>query len=183
MSPSAKHASREASLWATAALGALALVYFFDDMRSAVVPAIDGVRQEISMLEARDAKRPGFAREVRLKADGRGHFVLDASVNDRAASFMADTGATLVALTYEDAERLGLAPRSLDFSAQVQTGNGVARVARVTFDRVRVDDIIVRNVPAMVAERGALGTNLLGMSFLGRLKSFQMQGDELVLTE
>ena len=98
--------------------------------------------------------------------------MLDAAVNDRAATFIDDTGATLVAL-YEDAEQLGLAPRSLDFSAHAQTAKGVARVASITLDRVRVDDIIVRDVPAVVAERGALGTNLLGMSFLGRLKSVQ----------
>ena len=47
----------------------------------------------------------------------------------------------------------GLSPRSLDFSARAQTANGVARVAPITLDRVRVDDIIVRNVPAVVAER------------------------------
>lgn len=90
--------------------------------------------------------------------------MLDAAVNDRAATFIDDTGATLVALTYEDAEQMGLAPRSLDFSAHAQTASGVARVAPITLDRVRVDDIIVRDVPAVVAERGALGTNLLGMS-------------------
>ena len=50
-------------------------------------------------------------------------------------------------------------------------------------DRVRVDDIVVRDVAAAVAEKGALDTNLLGMSFLGRLKSFQMQGSELVLVQ
>ena len=183
MSPSARHALREAGVWATAALGALLLVYFFDDLRSALGPGGKGARQDITMFEAREAKRPGFTREVRLKSDGRGHFMLDAAVNDRAATFMADTGAMLVALTYEDAERMGLSPRSLDFSARVQTANGVARVAPVTLDRVRVDDITVRDVPAVVAERGALATNLLGMSFLGRLKSVQMQGGELVLTQ
>jgi aspartyl protease family protein len=47
---------------------------------------------------------------------------------------------------------------------------------------MRVEDITVRDIPAVVAEKGALTTNLLGMSFLGRLKSFQMQGSELVLT-
>jgi aspartyl protease family protein len=174
---------REASVWIAAALGALLLVYFFDDLRSALGPSGEGARRDVTMFEAREAKRPSFAREVRLKSDGRGHFMLEAAVNDREAMFMADTGATLVALTYEDAERLGLAPRGLDFSARVQTANGVARVAPVTLDRVRVDDITVRDVPAMVAERGALATNLLGMSFLGRLKSFQVQGGELVLTQ
>jgi aspartyl protease family protein len=94
---------------------------------------------------------------------------------------MADTGATLVLLTYEDAARLGLSPQRLDFSARVETANGVSHVAPVMLDRVRVDDITVRDVEAVVAERGALDTNLLGMSFLGRLKSFAKQGSELVL--
>ena len=67
--------------------------------------------------------------------------------------------------------------------ASPQTANGVSRVAPVTLDRVRVDDITVRDVPAVVAEKGALATNLLGMSFLGRLKSFQMQGSELMLVQ
>lgn len=183
MSPSARHALREASAWAAAALGALLLVYFFDDIRTALGPGAGGMRPDVAMFEARDEARPGFAREVRLKGDGRGHFVFDVSVNDRDATVMADTGATLVALTYEDAERLGLSPRSLDFSGRVQTANGIARVAPVMLDRVRIDDIVVRNVPAMVGERGALADNLLGMSFLGRLKSFQVQGNELVLTQ
>jgi aspartyl protease family protein len=56
-------------------------------------------------------------------------------------------------------------------------------VAPVTLDHVRVDDITVRDVPAVVAEKGALATNLLGMSFLSRLKSFQMRGSELILVQ
>ena len=92
---------------------------------------------------------------------------------------MADTGATLVVLTYEDAARVGLSPHSLDFSGCAQTANGVARVAPVMLYRVRVDNITLRDVPAAVAEKGALDVNLLGMSFLGRLKGFQMQGREL----
>jgi aspartyl protease family protein len=120
---------------------------------------------------------------VRLKADARGHFVFGVAVNDRPASFMADTGATLVVLTYEDAARLGFSPQRLDFSGRVETANGVSRVAPITLDRVHVEEITVRDVPALVAEKGALATNLLGMSFLGRLKSVQMQGSELILVQ
>ena len=135
------------------------------------------------MSEESGTNASGFAREVRLKADPRGHFVFEAAINDRPASFMADTGATLVVLTYEDAARLGLSPHRLDFTGLAQTANGTARVAPVTLDRVRVEDITVRDVPAVVAEKGALATNLLGMSFLSRLKSFQMQGSELILVQ
>lgn len=56
-------------------------------------------------------------------------------------------------------------------------------MAPVSLDRVRVEDITIRNVPAAVAEKGALGTRLLGMSFLSRLKNFQIQQGELVLTQ
>lgn len=129
------------------------------------------------------AAAASFGGEVRLKADPRGHFVFEAAINGRKATLMADTGATIVVLTYEDAERLGLSPQGLDFSARAQTANGVSRVAPLVLDRVRVDDITVRDVPAAVAERGALATNLLGMSFLGRLTSFQVQGRELILVQ
>lgn len=62
------------------------------------------------------------------------------------------------------------------------TANGAARVAQLTLE-VRLGDIAVRDVPAAVAERGALAINLLGMSFLGRLKNFEMKGRELVLVQ
>jgi clan AA aspartic protease (TIGR02281 family) len=106
---------------------------------------------------------PKLCLEVRLKADARGHFVLDAAINDRPTTITADTGATLVVLTYEDAARLGLSPHSLNFSGLAEIPNGVARMAPITLDRVRVQDLTVRDVPAVVAERGALATNLLGM--------------------
>ena len=83
---------------------------------------------------------------------------------------MVDTGASQVALTFEDASRAGIYVRDRDFTQQVRTANGVARVAPVTLDRVSIGDITVRDVPASVSERGMLGTTLLGMSFLKRLE-------------
>lgn len=182
MGSAARHVLHEALLWGAVALGGFAFIYFFDDLKSAFGPG-GSVAPIAERSEPKQATSSGFAGEVRLKADPRGHFVFAAAVNDRLATFMADTGATLVVLTYEDAARLGLSPHSLEFSGLAQTANGVARVAPVTLDRVRVEDITVRHVPAVVAEKGALATNLLGMSFLGRLKSFQMQGSELVLMQ
>jgi len=182
MGSATKHLLREALLWGAMALAGFALFYFFDDIRSALRPGAETVPSTAARQESAK-KPPSFAGEVRLKADARGHFVFDAAINDRPATFMADTGATLVVLTYEDAARLGLSPHSLDFTGLAQTANGVSRVAPVMLDRVRVEDITVRDVPAAVAEKGALGTNLLGMSFLGRLKSFQMQGSELILIQ
>jgi aspartyl protease family protein len=177
-----KHALVEAMQWGTLALGIVAVVYFFDDLRAAFGPGGHPSFAE-TMRDRPTGNEAGFAREVRLRANANGHFVFKAAVNERLASFMADTGATLVVLTYEDARRLGLSPHNLDFSAPVQTANGVSHVAPVTLDRVRVEDITVRNVPAAIAEKGMLTTNLLGMSFLGRLKSFHIQDGELVLIQ
>jgi aspartyl protease family protein len=182
MSSATKHVLHEALAWGAVALAGFAVFYFFDDLKSALGPGMDAARPVAARQES-ETKSPGFAREVRLKADPRGHFIFAADVNGRPATFMADTGATLVVLSYEEAARLGLSPQRLDFSGRVETANGVARVAPVTLGRVRVEDILVRDVPALVAERGALATNLLGMSFLGRLKSFQMQGSDLVLVQ
>jgi aspartyl protease family protein len=172
----------EALIWAAVALGCFALFYYFDDLRAALGPAAEVASSTLARHE-RAAKSAGFGGEVHLKADPRGHFVFEGAVNDRRTTFMADTGATLVVLTYEDATRLGLSPHSLDFSGAAETANGVSRIAPVVLERVRVDDITVRDVPAAVAEKGALETNLLGMSFLSRLKSFHMQGNELVLLQ
>ena len=182
MSSAAKHVLHEALVWGAVAIIGFAVIYYFHDLRAAFGPGAETAPISAARQES-GTKSPGFAREVRLKADARGHFVFGAAINDRPASFMADTGATLVVLTYEDAARLGLSPHSLDFSGLAQTANGVSRVAPITLDRVRVEDITVRDVPAAVAEKGALATNLLGMSFLGRLKSFQMQGSELILMQ
>ena len=70
---------------------------------------------------------------------------------------------------------------SLNFSARVSSANGITRLAPVKLSRMRIGSIMVRDVQAAIAEKGALSTNLLGMSFLGRLKSFHLQDDELIL--
>ena len=67
---------------------------------------------------------------------------------------MVDTGASIVALTFEDAERAGLYIRDRDYTQRVNTANGLARIAPVTLDRVSIGDIMVRNVPAAVSEPG-----------------------------
>src|SRR6185437_1998517 len=96
---------------------------------------------------------------------------------------MVDTGASLVALTYEDAENLGIFVKPSDFTYTAKTANGIARVAPVTISRVSIGDITVRNVHGVVSERGKSDRTLLGMSFLGRLSRVEMRGGTLVLQE
>ncbi len=129
------------------------------------------------------AQKPKGDRTVVLKAGANGHFETAVTINGRRIDVLVDTGATLVALTYEDAEASGIFPRDSDFKYKVNTANGVARVAAVTLDQVSIDDITIRNVNGFVAERGKLATTLLGMSFLSKLSRAEMSRGTLTLQE
>jgi len=78
---------------------------------------------------------------------------------------------------------LGIHPSERQYSAVVKTANGVVRAAPVELDRVEIEDVTVRDVDAMVMPDGALGENLLGMSFLNRLRRFEFAKDKLVLEQ
>ena len=126
------------------------------------------------------AAQPGT---VSIAAGPYGHFQTEAEINGRSVDVMVDTGASLVALTYDDAENLGIFVRPSDFTHVAKTANGSAHVAPVTISRISIGDITVRNVPAVVSERGKSDRTLLGMSFLGRLSRVEMRGGTLVLQE
>lgn len=123
------------------------------------------------------------AGTVTLPAGAYGHFEAEAEINGRPVDVMVDTGASLVALTYDDAQRLGIYVNPGDFTHIAQTANGTARVAPVTISRISIGDITVRNVRGVVSERGKSERTLLGMSFLGRLSRVEMRGGTLVLQE
>src|SRR5690606_36416483 len=121
------------------------------------------------------------AGRVELLADPQGHYKSYIEVNGRSIHATVDTGATMVALSYEDAARSGIHVSDADFIHPVHTANGSARVAPVMLHRVRIGGIELRDVPAAVAEPGRLPGTLLGMSFLSRLSRLEMQSGRLVL--
>jgi len=96
---------------------------------------------------------------------------------------MVDTGASLIALTATSAARLGIRPNARDFTAQVKTANGMARAARTELNRVEIDGVVVRNVAALVMPDEALSENLLGLSFLSKLRRFEYANGKLVLEQ
>ncbi len=122
-----------------------------------------------------------LAATTELKADQGGHFITSADINGTAVKVLVDTGATVVALSFEDADDVGLKPSSLDFNIPVSTANGVAHAARVRLEQVEIDGIEVEDVDAMVLPEGALTGTLLGMSFLSRLDSFKVEDGILYL--
>jgi aspartyl protease family protein len=110
-----------------------------------------------------------------------GEFAIAGRVNNARVTFLFDTGASSVVLTAEDARRAGVETSRLVFDVPVATANGSAMAAETRLDQIAVGPIVMRNVPAMVARRGALDESLLGMSFLERLKSYTVERDRLIL--
>jgi aspartyl protease family protein len=116
------------------------------------------------------------AREIVLPAGSGGHFTTVGSINGRAVQFMVDTGATRVALSQGEADRIGIDYRHGQ-RALTQTANGAVPVHLVTLSAVRVGEVLVANVPAVVVP-ASMPYILLGNSFLER---FQMRRDNDVL--
>ncbi len=128
------------------------------------------------------AKADGAGGEILvLQQDLRGHYTAHPEVEGRTLRMLVDTGATLCALSQEDAERIGVRVAPGDFTKTVTTANGALRVAPVRLREVRLGGIRLRDVEAVVVPRGQLGTSLLGMSFLRGLKGFEMASGRLTL--
>jgi aspartyl protease family protein len=159
---------------------------------AALMIALTGVyayRYEASDIAARIAgelfpSEPvvGSGGEVIVNQRLGGEFAITGRVNGERVTFVFDTGASAVVLTAADARRAGINTAGLEYDAPVTTANGPALAAEVRLDQVAVGPIVMRNVAALVARPGALDQSLLGMSFLGRLKSYAVERGRLVLT-
>jgi aspartyl protease family protein len=119
--------------------------------------------------------------EVVVTRAASGSFLVAGTVNGRDARFVFDTGATQVVLTAATARAIGLDPARLSYSVPVSTANGRTLAARVRLDRLTIGSISEARVEALVAQPGALFENLLGMSFLDRLHSYEVRDDRLIL--
>lgn len=119
-----------------------------------------------------------------LPKDRDGHFWADARISAgsgaRPVRLMVDTGASVVALTRDDARRLGFRLQPADFTGTVITASGQVRAAPVELDAVAIGSARVDRVQALVVETG-LTHSLLGMSYLGRLSGFRATPTGLTL--
>ena len=124
----------------------------------------------------------GYGRE-QLKPDAGGQYHANVEIEGRLLPMLVDTGATLVSLTYDDAEKLGYTPAPADFTVPVQTANGLSKAANLTLREARLGTLMVSNVPAIVLPRGINGVSLLGMSFLKKLGGFEIASGDLVMRQ
>lgn len=123
-----------------------------------------------------------YSRTVRLDSDGHGQFRVEARVDGRPIDFMVDTGASSVVLRESAAAKLGIFPRPSEYIGRTSTANGIAKFAPVRLNRIEVNGINVYDVNAAVMPDEALGVNLLGMTFLSRVK-FSHDRGRLVLEQ
>jgi aspartyl protease family protein len=121
----------------------------------------------------------GHGRSVQVVRGSGGDFAVAAHINGAKIPMVLDTGATSVVLTQDAAKAAGLPIEVLNYTVNVDTANGRTRAAPVTLDKLAVGGLTERAVPALVAQQGQLKTNLLGMSFLNRLESWEVRGDSL----
>jgi aspartyl protease family protein len=126
-------------------------------------------------------QKPADTRTVVIPSEN-GHFAAEARVDGRPVAFMVDTGASLITLRESEASRLGYRPRDNDYTVRVSTANGEGRAAAIELSTVEVGEIMLRDVPALVVPDDALSVNLLGMSFLSRVR-WQYERGQLVLEQ
>jgi aspartyl protease family protein len=187
------HAANIVGGWTFFAVCIVGSVVYFDDLRAAGrwalgVPNPDEIAAVARPLTNEPEAGTAAASSsngstVELRADRLGHFSASAQINGSSIDVMVDTGASIVALTWEDAERAGIFVRPSDFTHRVNTANGLAKVAPVTIDAISIGGITVRNVKGAVSEPGRLNGTLLGMTFLGRLSRAELKRNTLVLEE
>lgn len=167
------------TVWAAIA-GVLAIGYVFrDDMKS------------LTNRIATEFLPPGYViptdpqdtgqQAVRIRKQSDGHFAVRAEVDGITTRMLVDTGASTVVLSAADAQRAGIDIGALSFTVTVNTANGQTFAAPVRLRTIRIGSIIIQNVEGLVARPGNLDQSLLGMSFLERLRSYEISGEYLTL--
>jgi aspartyl protease family protein len=161
---------------------------FMGDIADRMAPALANSMSHHAPVQAAmavpaDVAAPASGRTLNIPHDARGHFSTEGRINGQRIGFMVDTGASVVELNESSAARFGLRPSPGDYKATVTTANGTLKAARAKIAMLDVGGLVVRDVDAMVLPDEALSENLLGLSFLTKLKRFEYANDTMVLEQ
>jgi len=140
-------------------------------------------RSYAMLASTTEADASGAKRSITIPRDRRGHFEAEGRIDGQRIRFMVDTGASVIAINESSAAQIGVRPLRSDFDAAVSTANGIVKAARTRLPRVQVGELVVHDVDAMVLPDAALSQNLLGLSFLSKLKRFEYAGGKMVLEQ
>jgi aspartyl protease family protein len=169
---------RDAVTWVALGL-ALVTLYSYREELLSIAGRLAGELLPGSAMVVEESADGPVAVKIRRRLDG--HFTVKAEVNGTSTSMIVDTGASTIVLRPEDAKKTGIDLSHLSFTVPVLTANGRTIAAKVRLDSVAIGPLQRENVDALVAEPKALTESLLGMSFLGRLRSYEFSGDFLTL--
>ncbi|MGH1418245.1 MAG: retropepsin-like aspartic protease family protein [Hyphomicrobiaceae bacterium] len=185
MSATTARLIKELGSWLTAGAMLVLTVVYFDDIRGLMRSALQNADQTPTQLTShtQPQEQKSFGGTVELNSDRMGHFQTTAYINGSPVDVMVDTGASVVSMSYEVAQRAGISVSKSDFTARTQTANGIARIAIVDIDDISIGGITIRNVRGAVAEPGRLSKTLLGMTFLSRLSRFEIRSGILVMED
>lgn len=151
----------------------------------ALVPFVPGLvgheTEQETAGAAQDARAAGGT--LKLRAERNGHFIAGTRINGKSLKMMVDTGATFVALPASDARRAGIRPQEQDFTARINTANGIIAAAPVKIETLELGPLFLRDVDAVVIPDASLSSPLLGMSALRRFKRFDISGDTMLLVQ
>jgi aspartyl protease family protein len=152
---------------------------FMAQIADKMTPAPASATPSAKLAVASDVGR----RTLSIPHDGRGHFATEGRIDGQRIAFLVDTGASVVALNESSAARFGLRPSRNDYRATVSTANGTVKAAPARLAMIEVGGLIVRDVDAMVLPDEALSENLLGLSFLSKLRRFEYANGRMVLEQ
>lgn len=153
------------AVWALIFVGLIAGYGLWQDIRAELRPA--------------QVMRADGQIEIPLARDG--HFHATLSINGVAVSFVIDTGASMIVLSAQDAQRIGLDPDALAYIGEARTANGVVRTAPVRLDKVALGPFELHDVRAVV-NQGQMDGSLLGMSWITQFARVEITRDRLTLT-
>lgn len=156
---------------------------FMAELADKMTPQPASATPVVNNAVAAGAPAPAGSRSLAIAPDSRGHFLTEARINGQRIDFMIDTGASVVALNESSAARFGVHPARNDYTANVTTANGTIKGARTRLATIDVGGLVVRDVDALVLPDEALSENLLGLSFLSRLKRFEYSNGQMVLQQ
>ena len=141
----------------------------------------DAGRSQTAALATADAPPLQYSgNEMIIPVAADGHFYVNATIEGTDVAFLVDTGASGVFLNRDAAESLGFDLESLDYSIVTKTANGFGRAAPIMLNDLRVEEIYLDDVNAIVND-APMSISLLGMSFLSRLESYEVRNGHMIL--
>lgn len=173
--------SARKAIAATAALAAIAAVAGYALNRpmalGGLIPGTATAPRQ-DFIDSKDSPH-----SVRLRIRDTGQFIARAEVNGAGIDLLVDTGASSVILKHADAEKAGIDTSVLAFTTPVKTANGTAFAAPVRIRSIAIGPVRLDGIEALVAKPGSVNESLLGMTFLRRLRSYDLAGDFLTLRQ